>query len=547
MAFHVYHYLKDYFLAALSSLLLILSFPRFDFGILAWVALLPLLTAMIGKSIRHSFFLSLICGILFFLGIFHWILVVPNYTLLHHALLAVYLGLYFGLFGVTFNLVFKHWGATPTLFGAPFLWVSFEYIRSNLSFLALPWGLLAHSQYQYPSVIQIASITGAYGISFLIVMVNAALAGILFPTFRITAIHPPPSSFIKSRAPFHLRFLRRGQEGLEHNILLKGRIILILITALLTGSTFAYGHFIISKPIVGDKIRVSLVQGNIEQEKKWDPRFAREILQIYAELTQEASRTRPSLIVWPETSTPGSISLDPKLYTEIKEIVRKAGESLLVGSAQHRKFEEKDSIGFKYSNSAYLIHPGSIKNQQYDKIRLFPFGEYLPYKEIIPWSLIGVSNSDNFSPGKEFTIFTLNPFRFGVTICWENVFPNLFRQFVKNGAQFMINITNEARFGKTAAPYQLASFSIFRAVENRVFVIRCANTGVSCIIDPYGRILDRVKDNGDQDIFVRGIMNGYIIPLKSKTLYTRYGDFLGWAALMGSALFLLIALWKRKQ
>jgi apolipoprotein N-acyltransferase len=535
MTFQIYRHLKDYFLAALSSLLLILSFPRFDFGIFAWVALLPLLTAMISKNIRHSFFLSLICGILFFLGIFNWILVVPKYTLLHHALLAIYLGLYFGLFGVTFNLVYKYWGATPALFAAPFLWVSFEYIRSNLSFLALPWGLLAHSQYQYPSIIQMASITGTYGISFLIVMVNAALAGLILPILRIATNDPRLSPFIKSKIPFHPSFMKQG------------RITLTLITALLTVSAFAYGHLIISKPIVGDKIRVSLVQGNIDQKKKWDPRYASEILQIYAELTQEASRTRPVLIVWPETSTPGSISLDPKLYTEIKEIARKAGESLLVGSAQHQKFEEKDTIGFKYSNSAYLIHPGSIKNQQYDKIFLFPFGEYLPYKEIIPWSFIGVSNSDNYTPGKKFTIFNLNPFRFGVTICWENVFPNLFRQFVKNGAQFMINITNEARFGKTAAPYQLASISVFRAVENRVFVIRCANTGVSCTIDPCGRILDRVKDKEGQDIFIRGIMNGYITPLESNTIYSQHGDLLGWAALTGSALLLLIALWKRQR
>jgi apolipoprotein N-acyltransferase len=128
-----------------------------------------------------------------------------------------------------------------------------------------------------------------------------------------------------------------------------------------------------------------------------------------------------------------------------------------------------------------------------------------------------------------------------VTICWENIFPDLFRQFVRRGAQFMVNITNEARFGKTAAPYQLASISVFRAVENRVFVIRCANTGVSCIIDPYGRIVDRVKDQQGQDIFIRGVISGWVIPLESKTIYTRCGDGFAWVAIFGSVLFLSVS------
>jgi apolipoprotein N-acyltransferase len=182
-----------------------------------------------------------------------------------------------------------------------------------------------------------------------------------------------------------------------------------------------------------------------------------------------------------------------------------------------------------------------VKNQRYDKIRLFPFGEYLPFKKTIAWALINVRESGNYIPGKEFTVFELPTLRFGVTICWENIFPDLFRQFVRRGAQFMVNITNEARFGKTAAPYQLASISVFRAVENRVFVIRCANTGVSCIIDPYGRIVDRVKDQQGQDIFIRGVISGWVIPLESKTIYTRCGDGFVWVAIFGSVLFLSVS------
>jgi apolipoprotein N-acyltransferase len=226
--------------------------------------------------------------------------------------------------------------------------------------------------------------------------------------------------------------------------------------------------------------------------------------------------------------------------------VKNAGTYVLLGSAPHQKFEEKGSLEFKLSNSAFLFLPKPARPeiQRYDKIRLFPFGEYLPYRGIIPWSVINVSFSGDYIRGREFTIFKHSDFRFGVTICWENVFPDLFRQFVKRGAQVMINITNEARFGKTAAPHQLAAVSVFRAVENRIFVVRCANTGVSCIIDPYGRIVDRVKDGNGQDIFVRGVMTGWIIPLDSKTIYTQYGDVLVWVAILGTLVILGVSVWK---
>jgi apolipoprotein N-acyltransferase len=365
-------------------------------------------------------------------------------------------------------------------------------------------------------VIQIASLTGTYGLSFLIVLVNAALATLFIGR-------------LKSPLPY------RGS--------------LLIITASFIIFTLLHGYWSISQPIAGNGMKLSAVQGNIEQARKWDPRYAKEIMQTYSELTLKASEDRPVLIIWPETATPGSISLDQHLDAEVKEAARRAKASLLLGSTQHQKFEGREAMEVRYFNSAYLIDPDPqiIENQRYDKIRLFPFGEYLPHRDIIPWSIINVYDSGNYKPGKEFTIFQIPPFRFGVTICWENVFPDLFRQFVKRGAQFMVNITNEARFGKTAAPYQLASISVFRAVENRVFVVRCANTGISCIIDPYGRMIDRIKDAKGQDIFIQGVLTGWIIPLDSRTIYSRYGDWFIWMAIAGSVLFLLIACFTRRR
>jgi apolipoprotein N-acyltransferase len=144
-------------------------------------------------------------------------------------------------------------------------------------------------------------------------------------------------------------------------------------------------------------------------------------------------------------------------------------------------------------------------------------------------------------------VFKGPDYRFGATICWETIFPDLVRQFVKNGAQFMVNLTNEAWFGNTAAPYQFLSISIFRAVENRIFLVRCGNTGVSCFIDPYGRVVDRVKDADGKDIFVRGVLTGTVVPLNSNTIYTRYGDWIVWLSITVTAAFLMVAFFRKKR
>lgn len=160
---------------------------------------------------------------------------------------------------------------------------------------------------------------------------------------------------------------------------------------------------------------------------------------------------------------------------------------------------------------------------------------------MVPCQLIHVSSLSEYVPGTQYTVFRAASYRFGVTVCWENIFPDFFRQFVKWGAQFIVNITNEARFGKTAAPHQFLAISVFRAVENGIFIIRCANTGVSCIINPHGRTIKRLQDENGQDLFVRGILNGTIIPTESKTFYTRNGDLVPILAIAVSLVFIFIA------
>ncbi len=515
------------FATLISAVLLGLAFPWNEMEWLGWIAVAPLLIALSGRKPIYGYLLSLIWCFIFHASIGNWLFMLQRYSFLHHALFGLYLSVIWGLFGLTFNTIERRRGVIAALLATPFIWVSLEYMKSNIGFLSFPMGLLAHCQYQNPPIIQIASFTGTHGVSFLLASVNAAFAAIIL---------------------FLVQEGRTHKSSLPPTISKRGLISVVVPAALLTSLTLSYGFKTISRSVTGEAIRVSVVQGNIEQVKKWDRKYAKFIMQTYANLTQEASRNDPALIIWPESATPKAISKNRMLYNEVRRIASASGTYLLLGSANHQKIRGKDRIEIEYRNSAFLIHPnGKAKNQQYDKIKLLPFGEYLPLKEIIPWSYVNIPDISNYVPGEEFTVFKGPTFHFAVTICWENVFPYHVRRFVNNGAQFIVNLTNEAWVGRTAGPYQFLSTSVFRAVENRLYVVRSANTGVSCFIDPYGRIVDRVKDTNGQDIFVRGVLTGSVIPTETKTIYTRYGDWFAWLSISCSVVFLFVAFLKKKH
>jgi apolipoprotein N-acyltransferase len=507
-------------LSILSGILMAAAFPKVGLSVLAWIGLVPVFLATGCKGKITGFLLFCVCGVCFLLGIFNWILEVPGYRIIHHVILALYLGFFFGVFGLAFCFIAGRWGMPSALFSAPFFWVSLEYLRSNMSFMALPWGLLAHSQYEKIALIQTASFAGVYGISFVVVLVNAGAAAMLLPyAGRIT------KGILCQKV-----FPRRA------GIAIMGWAVAVLALSLV------YGLVKMRQPLNGQPMRISIVQGNIDQKKKWDPQNSRMIMRTYAELTEAASNDRPALIVWPETAIPGALNRNPTLYSEVKRIAGVTGTYLLVGSAQNQKIAQRKPGQPGYLNSAYLIppHQGSRREQRYDKIKLLPFGEYLPMKDVIPWSYIRVPDPGSYTSGEEFRVFELGQHRFASTICWENLFSDMVREFVKNGAQFIVNMTNEAWFGKTAAPYQFLSMNVFRAVENRVPVIRCANTGISCFIDPCGRVIDRVQNNGE-DIFVQGYLTKEIVPSQERTMYTHYGDWFAQACMVISTGLLIVS------
>jgi apolipoprotein N-acyltransferase len=508
----------SFLLAILSAFLLLLAFPTFDLGWLAWLGLVPLFVAISGRTAKSAFFLSYLCGVVFVSGLYRWVLEAPGYHLYHHAILAICFGLYFGLFGGIFNLISRRLGAAWAHLAMPFGWVAMEFVKSNLSFLALPFPILAHSQYPYLKVIQITSLTGAYGLSFLIVLFNSALAALILHSIHGSVTHGGASGALSRRGTFRL----------------------VLLTGTLLAVVLFYGHLVLPKgPMSGKSLAVSVVQGNIDREIKADPRKrATFIMQKYAELTERVSVDRPKLIVWPEAATPGLVLKNIDLLNQMVGIARRANTHVLIGSSEYPKFTTEKLDAGKVGNTALFFSPTGRVLGQYLKIRLIPFAEYVPYQGIIPWPEFIVPKSKMISevPGREHTLFDLDGTKFGAVICSECTFPDLFRRFVKKGAAFMVNITNEGWFGETALHQKVAA-SVFRALENRVFLVRATNTGISCFIDPYGRITGRVQKDG-RDTLVEGCLTRPVYLSEERTFYTKHGDLFAYLCLLVSVVMI---------
>jgi len=501
---------RDLLLSLLSGILLILSFPNFDVEVLAWFALVPLFFSIEGKGLYHSFILGFLTGVISFLGILYWIIVavhtygnvplVPSAFIL--LLLVVYLSLYFGAFAWLTRFVQIRTGLRTLLF-TPILWVALEYLRSFL-LTGFPWADLGYSQYLNLPFIQMADITGPYGPSFVILLVNAALFGVLH-------------SWSKKTFPF--------KEAMIAVAILLGSLIYGYLRMEATGR-----HMIQNPPL-----KIGLVQGNIDQSIKWDESFQKETLQIYERLSFKVAEQKPDLIIWPETATPFFFQ-DAKEYQPlILDIPKRTHAFLLFGTPSYKIQKGK----VNHYNSAYLASPSEELVGKYDKIHLVPFGEYIPMQDLLFFiGSLGEGIGD-FKSGKEIFNFALPRGKFGVLICFEIIFPDLSRRFVKKGANFLVTLTNDAWFGRTSAPYQHFSMAVFRAVENRVFVARAANTGITGFIDPRGKIL---KEGG---IFTEEAMSETVRLSSQKTFYTLFGDVFAWVCSGFSILIWLYALFKK--
>ncbi|MDD5218777.1 MAG: apolipoprotein N-acyltransferase [Candidatus Omnitrophica bacterium] len=478
--------------AVLSGLILTFAMPHFPFGFLAWFALVPMFWAIDNAaSGRSAVLYGLLTGAVFFGMSLHWLINVTffGWIFVFVVLETPFLALFGGLayFGRQIRIIFLR----PLWFALA--WSLSEWCRAEIPVFGFGWNLIAYTQASYPFMIQFADIFGAYGLGFLIVFVNGCLVEMLLALMR-----------------------KKDKRGLDLRLWIYPVAIVGIITMLLS-----YGNFRIRRfEKVRQSLTVSLIQGNIPQNIKWESMAKDKIVEIYSTLTQLVRFDSPDLILWPEAAFPGFFNRDQEAVP-IRELVRQIRIPLLIGSPHFENFD-------RVYNSAYLVDKTGQIVLRYDKLFLVPFGEYVPLKMIFGWLeayayAMGVSD---FSSGSEYTVFPLKDnLKFSVLICFEDTFPDLARTFVNRGANFLAVLTNDAWFGKSSAPYQHLAASVFRALENGVPVIRAANTGVSAFISPKGIVLDRVKAKNGEDIFITGKAT-LTLPVQSRmTIYRQYGHW----------------------
>ena len=480
--------LADFFLCFLSAALLVFSFPKIDVGALAWIALVPFLLIIDGKNKKQAFGAGYLTGLIFFAGCFYWFAFIATVawwvSLLGAASLVMYLAVYFGIFGAAcayFSSLNVFW----RLAAIPSSWVVLEFIRAH--FLSgFGWVSLGQSQYKNWAIIQIADITGEAGISFLVVVVNCLIKETIACVFKLNSVG--------------MRDLRRAQ------------LLVFCLILLATG----YGIYQLRLPRAWEEVKVAVVQPNIAQELKWVPQEMAGIIDGHLRLSRGVLNRRPDLVVWPETSFPGFVEDDPALWEEIKGFAREIKTPLIMGLVVQE--------GANYFNSALLISDDGFLEGRYDKLHLVAFGEYLPLRRVFPF-LNEMVPIEDFSSGKEFKVFSFkNLPAFSALICFEDTVSGLVRGFVKSGARFLVNMTNDAWFQDSKAPLLHLQAAIFRTVENRRALVRCANTGVSGFIDPLGRIIELAKNKQGKTINIEGAAVAYIPANSAQTFYTKFGD-----------------------
>ncbi|MGO9579519.1 MAG: apolipoprotein N-acyltransferase [Desulfobaccales bacterium] len=489
--------------AVLSGLLVAAAFPKWDQTWLLVCALVPLLWALKGKSLQAAFWLGLVSGLAHYVALLYWIVFVthvfgklPLIAAIGILLvLAGYLCLYRAVWGLGVA-----WGAArglSLLWWAPVLWVTLEMGQTYI-ISGFPWDPLGNGLFLHPVLLQLADITGVYGLSFLVVLVNVSVYLLFFPP--------------------------RGRR-----LLISQAVAVGLIVALWIG----YGYYRLGEmaalSAASPKIKVAVCQGNIKQGEKWKKEMVQTTLARYAELTQKVQGAR--LIIWPETAAPFFYLRTPDLAAEVQKIAKDSGAYLLFGSPAY----ELTGEGERYFNRAYLLNPEAETIGSYDKAHLVPYGEYVPLRRFFPFIGKMVPMVGDFAEGPVGATVSLPEGAMGVLVCYESIFPNLARAQVANGARLLVNITNDAWFGKTAAAYQHLSMAVLRAVENHVCLARAANTGISAFIDGSGRFL------WTSEIDVPEAHALELAWLPGGSLYTRIGDVFAWGCIVIAGLGLILA------
>jgi apolipoprotein N-acyltransferase len=476
-------------LALASSALFIASFPPFGLGPLALVALAPLLLALEGA--RRPFLIGWLSGWAAFTGVVWWV----YYAMAHYGgippfvaapltlLLTAIMALFWGLFGWAYARLCRSLPRVPGFVAVPVLWTASEYLRAKLPDLEFPWALLGSALSRQLPLIQVADLGGVWALSFVAAFAGAGCAALL-------------------RDP-------RGR-GWDAG----WRPFAVSLCALVVCA--GYGWLRLAEPAPTQTVRVAVVQGNVPQDVKWDQRFREETFATHEELTREAARGNPDLISWSESATAFFYQREPEYQRRLADLARAASAPLLFGSPAYEQRGGTRSL----RNRAYLLGADGEVSGWQDKQQLVPFGEFVPFKRLLFFARPLVQAVGNFEPGERPEVLAVRGGRFGVLVCYEVIFPDLVRRFAAGGASFLVNITNDAWYERSAASEQQFAHLAFRAVENRRPIARAANTGISGFVDANGRVLE------DSPLFVRGQWAAEL-PLPTRTtLYTRWGDWL---------------------
>lgn len=435
-------------LAFVSGILLVLAFPKANLYLLAYIALVPLLISIRrSRNIIESAICGALTGVIFFGGVLFWMNTLYKWAglwaILAWAALAVCQALFIAAFAGASKAGSIKCAKAGILIN-PILWTLIEWIRS-LGPYGVTGGGLGYTQTGFPPVLQLASIAGVYGITFILVLFNEAVAE------AITEI--------------------------------KARNLVIAVLMLIIAVLFGYYRIAVFRE-TGRPVSVAVVQANISQDAKLDYREVFKIADIYERMSRKARSSNPDIIIWPETAVTTYLFESEEIYSKIHNLAAEGNSFYLIGTP----YRERDKI---YNSIVAFSKKGRI-NGRYDKQRLVPFGEYLPLRPFF-FRLLGenplFANDYNSNPHPK--TIDLGTVKAGAVICFESTFPYLVRDKVKRGAQFILVATNDAWFFDSSALYQHIQAAQMRAVENKMYVIQAANTGVSAIIDPVGRIVKR--------------------------------------------------------
>ncbi len=492
-------------------MLFALSFPRFGHPAFAWIALVPLLIALSGWRGRagrvpgqpplRAFLLGLAAGFVYFIGTVYWTgTVVSTFgglaapvAALAAVLLAAYMALFPALAALIISRLVNRAGASALLF-TPAAWVATEFFRGYL-FGGFPWVPLGNSQVTVLPVAQLASVLGVYGLSALVSFVSAAIAYALLTTGR-------------------------------------QRIAAVASTIVVLGAAAGWGTWRIADGSLtreGTPLRVGLVQGNIPQDQKWKTGEARRIFTTYIAMTRDVVKRGAELVMWPESSTPFMFEEDEEGESTLRALARETGVPMLFGSDQ----VDRSRQPLRLYNSAFLVTPEGDTAAVYRKIHLVPFGEFIPFRGLASFVSPLVDSLGEFAPGDSMVMLPVGSHLISTAICYEVVYPSLVGQAVEGGSELLTTITNDAWYGQSSAPYQHFAMASMRAIEQGRYLARAANTGISGVVDPYGRVVRQSA------IFEQVGIVEEVRLLTSRTVYSAVGDAIAYVSIALIAVALL--------